>query len=326
MRAGDDRQPVQRHALGRDDRARACAPSAARRSVRVTQVPGERLDPARLDRAAVRPHSRDVSTSSATITQSAGCAASAEPGEDREARAARAVVLAPAARRAGRRARAGPASSARVHLLGLGRRLVERHADLARGLAQLADEVLPLAHAQVVQVLGLAAACGTALRRQLPLLLAQVAPEVQVGEEVRALVGEAGVRLVGLRALLGRALARVLDRQRGGDDDRPRRRSRARSASSTIRPMPRVDRQLREPAAERVRRVPGRRLRGRARRARAAASTPSRTWRRSGGSRNAKSSTSPRPSAAICRITEARLVRRISGSVKRGRSSKSSSE
>ena len=34
---------------------------------------------------------------------------------------------------------------------------------------------------------------------------------------------------------------------------------------------------------------------------------------------------SPRPSAAICRITAARLVRRISGSVKRGRSSKSSS-
>ena len=52
---------------------------------------------------------------------------------------------------------------------------------------------------------------------------------------------------------------------------------------------------------------------------------PSRTWRRSGGSRNGKSSTSPRSIAAICRITAARLVRRISGSVKRGRSSKSSS-
>jgi hypothetical protein len=35
---------------------------------------------------------------------------------------------------------------------------------------------------------------------------------------------------------------------------------------------------------------------------------------------------SPRSIAAICRITAARLVRRISGSVKRGRSSKSSSE
>ena len=34
---------------------------------------------------------------------------------------------------------------------------------------------------------------------------------------------------------------------------------------------------------------------------------------------------SPRPSAAICRMTEARLVRRISGSVKGGREAKSSS-
>jgi hypothetical protein len=34
---------------------------------------------------------------------------------------------------------------------------------------------------------------------------------------------------------------------------------------------------------------------------------------------------SPSPAAAICRITDARLVRWISGSVKRGRASKSSS-
>ena len=34
---------------------------------------------------------------------------------------------------------------------------------------------------------------------------------------------------------------------------------------------------------------------------------------------------SPRPIAAICRITLARFVRRISGSVKRGRAAKSSS-
>ena len=40
---------------------------------------------------------------------------------------------------------------------------------------------------------------------------------------------------------------------------------------------------------------------------------------------NGKSSMSPRPIAAIWRITAARLVRWISGSVKRGRSAKSSS-
>ncbi len=47
--------------------------------------------------------------------------------------------------------------------------------------------------------------------------------------------------------------------------------------------------------------------------------------RLSGGSRNGKSAISPSPAAAIARITEARLVRRISGSVNSGRDSKSDS-
>ena len=47
--------------------------------------------------------------------------------------------------------------------------------------------------------------------------------------------------------------------------------------------------------------------------------TPSRTARRSGASRNGKSSTAPRPRDAICKMTLASDVRRISGSVKRGR-------
>ncbi len=53
---------------------------------------------------------------------------------------------------------------------------------------------------------------------------------------------------------------------------------------------------------------------------------PSRMARRSGASTNGKFSMSPSPSAVICRITAARLVRRISGSVNAGRDSKSSSE
>ncbi len=48
--------------------------------------------------------------------------------------------------------------------------------------------------------------------------------------------------------------------------------------------------------------------------------------RASGGSMNGNFGTSPRPIAAICRMTEARLVRRISGSVNSGRAWKSSSE
>ena len=108
------------------------------------------------------------------------------------------------------------------------------------------------------------------------------------------------MRLVGLRLLVGRPLARVLDRQRGGDHDHLV--GAAEPVGLEHHPaQPRVDRQLREPAAER------RQLRaGRSSSAPSSCSsaTPSRTWRRSGGSRNGKSSTSPSPSAAICRITD----------------------
>ena len=52
---------------------------------------------------------------------------------------------------------------------------------------------------------------------------------------------------------------------------------------------------------------------------------PSATLRESGGSTNGKSAITPRSSAAIRRMTDARLVRRISGSVNSGRESKSSS-
>ncbi len=53
--------------------------------------------------------------------------------------------------------------------------------------------------------------------------------------------------------------------------------------------------------------------------------TPSATFLASGGSTNGKSAIAPRSSAAIRRMTEARLVRRISGSVNSGRARKSSS-
>ena len=53
--------------------------------------------------------------------------------------------------------------------------------------------------------------------------------------------------------------------------------------------------------------------------------TPSAMFLDSGGSTNGKSAMSPRSSAAIWRMTEARLVRRISGSVNSGRLSKSAS-
>ena len=48
--------------------------------------------------------------------------------------------------------------------------------------------------------------------------------------------------------------------------------------------------------------------------------------RLSGSSMNGNAAMSPRPIEVICRMTDARLVRRISGSVNSGRFSKSSSE
>ncbi len=54
--------------------------------------------------------------------------------------------------------------------------------------------------------------------------------------------------------------------------------------------------------------------------------SPSAMLRGSGGSMKGNAGTSPRPIAAICKMTEARLVRRISGSVNSGRDSKSCSE
>ncbi len=50
------------------------------------------------------------------------------------------------------------------------------------------------------------------------------------------------------------------------------------------------------------------------------------TPRESGLVRNGKAVMSPKPSESICRMTDARLVRRISGSVNSGRFWKSSSE
>src|SRR3954447_6861949 len=116
-------------------------------------------------RATSRAHSRDVSTSSGATTHARGrlgglgrhdpCrrpAGEGRAGEDLEARVAGALVLAALlVLDADVRQQAGQHRD--VHLLGLGGVLVGLAAALARGGAQLADEVLPLAHAQVVQVL-----------------------------------------------------------------------------------------------------------------------------------------------------------------------------
>ena len=190
--------------------------------------------------------------------------------------------------------------------------------------AQLAVDVLPLADAQVVEELRPAhpAEGGGG---QLLLLVADVPPQVQEGQEVAALVPEAGVALVGLRLLVGGAFARVLDGQRGGDHHHLAHAAVA--VGLQHHPgQPRVDRELRELAAHlSVSRC--------ADPAAWASNAPSssRSWtpalmlRLSGGSMKGNFAMSPRPAAVICRMTEARLVRRISGSVNSGRERKSSS-
>ena len=176
LAARDDRHPEQRRALGRDDRAALALP--VRRLVGVLeQVPGERLDPRRLDLRGGAPpqpvglHELGDHHPRRLPAREHGAVL------DREARAAGALVLAaahvvqPDVRQQARQQRD-------MDLLGLRRLLVERDADAARGLAQLARKILPLANAQVVQVLR-PAALAELVARQLALLLAQVAPQVQ---------------------------------------------------------------------------------------------------------------------------------------------------
>ncbi|MGX1243426.1 hypothetical protein RKD46_004530 [Streptomyces pseudovenezuelae] len=95
--------------------------------------------------------------------------------------------------------------------------LVEMDPHLLGDGPQLRVDVLPFADAQEVEVL-LLAHPAEGRRAALLLLLADVPPEIQIGEEVAGLVLEAGVLLVGLGLLVGRALTRVLDGQRGGYD------------------------------------------------------------------------------------------------------------
>ena len=121
--------------------------------------------------------------------------------------------------------------------------------------------------------------------------------------------------LVGLRALLGRALARVLDRQRGGDhQDLPYD---AQSLGLEDHPAePRVDGKARETLADL-----GQPALATDRAQLLQQLHPVGDVARSGGSTNGNRPMSPSLSDVIWRMTEARLVRRISGSVNTGRDS-----
>ena len=196
--------------------------------------------------AFCRAHSREVSTSSAGHHELRVLPAPAPtPGEDREPGAAGAEVAraghAPPALRSSSSPmwESSPASSAwwtpSASGVSAGAAVARRSLSSSADLAQLRLEVLPLAHAQVVEVLAPAHPAERA-DGQLALLLAQVAPQVEAGQEVRSRVGEAGVLLVGL-------LPGARPAARAGPASTAPRRSRApraaqpcRSASRIIRP------------------------------------------------------------------------------------------
>ena len=103
-----------------------------------------------------------------------------------------------------------------VHVVGVTGLGAGPDAEVAHGPAELAEQVLPLAHAEVVQELG-ATQLAELVRRQLALAIAQVVPQGQQTEQLGPGDIEAAMELVGLLALLLGTFARVLDGERGDD-------------------------------------------------------------------------------------------------------------
>ncbi len=80
--------------------------------------------------------------------------------------------------------------------LAIFRRLtVDRQAKLFHHLAQLGVDVLPLAHAQIVKKIDPALAAEL-IRRQRLLLLAEVVPQIDEGEEIGLFIVEAAMFFV----------------------------------------------------------------------------------------------------------------------------------
>ena len=121
-------------------------------------------------------------------------------------------------------------------------------AQVAGDLAELAEQILPLTHTQVMEKLG-AAQPSELVPRQRPLLLAEVVPQGDDRQQVAARDVEATVQGIGGLALLFGTLARVLDRQCRGDHEH------LTHAPVAFRlehhpPEPGVDREASEPAAD----------------------------------------------------------------------------
>ncbi len=231
----DDGHAVQRDALRAHRAARALGPQ--RIGVRARdEVAGQRLDPRRVDargHASPQAGGLDELGSHDPLGEPALSVVgpSRRPGQGRagpegEPPAPCAEILPAAAARARRgvlvagleaadvRQQAG--ENGAMQRVGVAHR--GRLGGVPYGVADLVDEVLPFAHAQVVEEL-LAAQAPECRGGHGSLRRLEVAPQREERHEVRGRVVESRVGGVGgLLAVLG-ALARIADGESGGDDD-----------------------------------------------------------------------------------------------------------
>lgn len=115
--------------------------------------------------------------------------------------------------------------------------------------AKLGIDILPLAHAQVVEEIHPALAAEL-VRRERLLLLAEVVPQVHEGEEIGLFVVEATVLFVRGLLFVHRTLARILNGERRGNDHRLAHAAVLLRFQHHAR-QTRVDRELAELAAQR---------------------------------------------------------------------------
>ena len=211
---GDDRQPVQRHSLVGHRRGPPLVPPRVAMAA-LHGVARGALDPFGLD-AGDRVGPQPVRLDEFSRHHPAGplLAERRRPAEH-EARLpgplVLLLVLVPQPD-----VREEPREKGLVHAVRRGGRAARVDAEAARDLAELRVDVLPLPDPQPVEVLG-AAALAELVGRHLAAQVAEVVPEVEVGDEVRVGIGEASVGRRGRLLLTGGALPWIDDRQGGGD-------------------------------------------------------------------------------------------------------------
>ena len=126
---------------------------------------------------------------------------------------------------------------------------VNRNAKFFHHLAQLGVDILPFAHAQIVEIIGTTQATEGVGRKRL-LLLAKIIPQIYKREEVGFFVVEATMFFVRCLLFVHRTFARILNGERGRDNHRLTHAAMFLRFQHHTR-QTWVDRQLRELATER---------------------------------------------------------------------------